>query len=375
MRPRTIALVLALLISIVGTAHAIGISPSGKEIPYLPGEEARVMFTAINNGGTPVVFDISTDGELAGYTTVEKRRLILAPQSAKAFSVVLKIPKELDPGTHSTQIIITEGSTRAGQVSGRASVISSIEFFVPFFGKYVKAKLNPKTVNIGEPVDFALEIRNLGNETINSAGSTISIFEGNEKIGFADTNSIADLGPLAGATLSAQWMPSKSGDFIAIADVIYDGLSTQAKASFRVGRMLVNIVDITYDEIFAGTIGKVYVKLESKSNSKLDGVFTELFVYKDGEFLTRINGKPFALLPWDIYTDTIYVDTKGFEPGVYDGKIIVHYGDRQAEQAFKLALRNKKAFDTTVYAIIIVLAISMAALFAIYARQGSRRKR
>ncbi len=379
MWPRNLSLLLivaALFIAATFTpATAIGISPSSKEIQYEAGKEIKLLFTAINNGNEPASFDVYVEGELADNVVLEKNTLLLKPQSARAFSAAITMPEGLDPGTHGVRIGIIERSRPGfGTVSGQASVMSNIDVVVPFFGKFLKAKLSATTVNLGEPVDFALEVRNLGNETINSIGSTITIFEGNDKVGFADINTINNFGKFGSTTLATTWEPTKSGDFVAVADVIYDGLAAQAKAKFRVGRILINIVDITYDEIFAGAIGKIYVKLESKSNSKIDSVFTELFIYKDGEFLTRINGKPFLLLPWDIYTDTIYFDSKGFEPGVYDGKIIVHYGDRSAEQAFKLALRNRKAFDMTVYIIIVVLAISAVLLSIVYSRRGRKKR-
>ncbi len=373
-RPRTIALVLVLLIQILGTAHAIGISPSGKEIPYLPGEESKVIFTAINNGNEVAIFDVYAEGELASHTTIEKRKLTLAPQSAKKFSVILKIPKGLYPGTHSVQIGITEsGNPKSGTVSGRAGVVASIEFFVPFFGKFMTAKLRASNVNIGEPADFALEVRNLGNETIKSIGSTITIFGEGEKNGFADMKPIINLGPLARAATTAQWLPNKGGSFEAIADVIYDGLATQAKTSFKVGSFVVDIVDVIYNAVFAGEIGKIQVKLESRWNSKLENVFTEVFIYQDGIILSDTKGKPFSIDPWGAYTDLIYIDTDGIEPGAYDGKAVVHYSGETAEQAFRLALKSRKQFDATIYVTIIILAISAFALSIAYSRRGRRK--
>jgi len=373
---RICIMLLLFLCQILGAAYAIGISPSAMEMTYDSGKEVRLRFVAINTLTVPLAADIYVEGELADYASPEKLKLILKPKEAKEFFVNIKMPADLEPGPHGLQVGLAEhGNLKSGNLAGRAGVKANVVVSVPTAGKYLKIMLDAGVANVGEPLDFTLEMKNLGNETIKSISSTISIFESDKKLDFIDVSNVKNLGPLARTTLPATWIAFKGGNFVAVANVAYDDLPASAKAKFKVGNLVINILDISYDDVLAGAIGKVYIKLESKWNSKISDLFTEVFIYKDGEFVARFNSRPTDIAPWDTYTDTVYIDTKGFQPGVYEGKAIVHYADRTTEQTFKLALRGTGKFSTDIYVMIIILAISALMLAAIYLQESRQRRK
>lgn len=373
MRPRSFVLMILFTFVILDSVCAIGIGPSEVKLQYVAGEEHRLAFWAINNADTPGFFEVYIEGELVDYVTPEKTQLTLKPQEYKEFFVRLKMPEYLEPGPHGVQVGVMErGNPKFGAISAKAGVKSNIAVDVPYPGKYLKAKVSADTVNLGETVNFKIDVTNLGKEPIAKVGSVVGIFENYQKIGFVDSSTVS-LKPQEAKSLIANWLPIKGGEFIAVADVFYDGLSTKAETKFRVGELSVDIIDVAYDEILVGTIGRISVKMQSKWNSKIDNLFTELFIYKDGEFVTRINSNLFSLQPWGDYTDVIYWDTKGLQVGVYDGKIVLHYGGKTTEQNFKIGLSGQKKFGNTIYVAIIILLLTMIALSIVYSKQQKKK--
>jgi hypothetical protein len=245
---------------------------------------------------------------------------------------------------------------------------------VPYPGKYLEASLSADTVNIGDPVHFTITVKNLGLEPLNEIGSTISIFENADKLGSIETDTVS-LQPQESAELQGEWLTTKGGKFRAIADVFYDEFSTTAETMFTVGQLIVNIKNIEYADIVAGTIGKISIAVESKWNAQITDIYDEMFIYAaDGKVLADVQGNPFSLSALGKYTDTLYWDTKNIQPGAYTGRVILHYAGQTTEQDFKINVVKMAQFDN-LYIMIIVLLIIAFIILTIYLKLSTRKQK
>jgi hypothetical protein len=373
MRPRIFVYALLLLALILNGAQAVLIGPSTLTVSYSAGSEQQLAFQATNNRDTAIVLSIFTEvgEELANYVALEETSLKLAAGESKPFYVTLKMPEGLEPGPRTFFVGVRETSMPGGgMLTAVAGAKSIVALEVPYPGRYLKVvKLEANNANIGEAIKFKLDVKSLGKDTLSKVHGVVAVTENGVKIGSAETDAIIDLKFLDTGQLNAEWLASRAGEFVAIATIFYDELSTTASTHFKVGEWLVNILDVTYDEISAGTIGKISISVQSKWNAEITGVFNELFIYKEGAQVAGITGKPFSLAPWGTYTDELYWDTKELKPGVYEGKAVAHYGDRTTEQSFKIGLKGMiRLENNAVYVAIILLLVSLLVLLLINAR-------
>ena len=149
-------------------------------------------------------------------------------------------------------------------------------------------------------------------------------------------------------------------------------MSETAATKFKVGAMLLRILDIKFSEITAGTIGKISISIENEWNQPVDSVSSGFFASKNGAEVGHAVGKPFKITAQGTYTDDLYWDTAGLEPGVYDGKIVLHYLDKTTEQSFKIGLAGGLKFGNAVYTAIIALLVSFFILAIFYSRQKKK---
>ena len=372
MRPRQIILLIILSLSVMAMANAIGISPSSRAVPFEPGKEVQITFTAINNADSIQVFEIYAKGDLADYVKFEQTRLVMRAMENKPFVMHLTIPQKLEPGVHNAYIgLVQASSLGSGQLNAKAGVESIISIEVPTPGRYITADLLAEPQNVGEPVKFELKVQSKGTEKINQVSGVINIFDGANKIGFTDTGAIP-LDSLQKAVLRGEWTATQAGQLIAVADVFYDGLSATAATKFKVGAMLLRILDIKFSEITAGTIGKISISIENEWNQPVDSVSSGFFASKNGAEVGHAVGKPFKITAQGTYTDDLYWDTAGLEPGVYDGKIVLHYLDKTTEQSFKIGLAGGLKFGNATYTAIIALLVSFFILAIFYSRQKKK---
>ena len=373
MQARQIILLIILFTSALTIASAIGISPSNRAFSFEPGKEVQITFTAVNNMDSIQVFEIYAKGDLADYVRFEQTRLVMRALENKPFVMHLTMPNSLEPGVHNTYIGVVQATSQGtGQLNAKSGVESIISVDVPTPGKYLTAELSAEPQNVGEPVKFKLNVRNKGTDKIASVRGVVNIIDGINKIGVADTN-VLSLESGARAILIAEWTAMRAGQLMAVADVFYDGLSTTAVTKFDVGAMMLNIKDIKFGEILAGSVGKISVTVENKWNRQMEeSVYSELIVSKGALDLGHVIGKPFKVPARSTYKEDIYWDTAGIEPGVYNGKVIVHYMDRTAEQTFKIGLTGALKFNNTIYTGIIALLISMVVLVFVLLRQKKK---
>ncbi len=376
MGPQKYLLLLLFLAVIIAPVLAIGISPSSVNIPYEAGKDVRLRFTAINHADAVAVFEVYIEGELANYITPEQTKLVMRAKERKDFYVRLHMPENLEPGTRPVQVGVMEASNQAsGALSARAGVKSNVEVDVPYPNKYLVAGMAASYANVGEPVHFEITVQNKGMKTIDKVSGSVNIFEGRNKIGFSDSNSIYALAPGQKSVLAIDWQATQIGSLIAVADIFYDELSITAATKFKVGDATLTISSVDFGTIRAGNVGKISVSVQNEWNKPMSGANAELVISRNQQGVARIAGKPFSIDAQGRHKEEFYWDTAGLEPGVYDGKVILHFLGKTTEQGFKIGLAGTRQFDNVVYVAIVALLATLFVLFALYSKKQKRRSK
>lgn len=348
-------------------------------IDFEPNLKKTITYMVINTQDKEIQVDMYVTGELKDYIKLTETKAILKAGETKSFTFEINLPSKLDrPGNYEARIGAIESiPTSAGEgatVAARTAVESLFFVRVPYPGKYIEIKLDTKDANLGQTAAFTITISNLGELDV-TASDEIDIFDpANNKLVtlFAGETKVKSK---ESGNLYANWQTTKDikpGTYRAVANVKYNGNSATAEKSFKVGELLIDIVNIKVDKIKKDGITKFEIELESFWNEKIPNVFVEVQIFdKDGNKITTVKNESVDMAPWEKKSVTAYLDTKGLEAGKYDAKVILHYQDKTTEKTIEVEI---VAFPYTVL-IIIGIAVSIAVAAAVYIKTVGIKRR
>jgi len=386
-------LVLIFIFAFIKTASAVGIRASSNQvIDFEPGIEKTFYFEIT---GSRFDINVSVYGYLSEYATISKK-IIKSKDIDKTFTVTVKLPKKeegLKPGHHKIWVSAKEilGTAESGGNVGTSSnVIVYILVNILNKGKYVDVKLSAPNVNLNEPVNFAVNVKNFGKEDINSIKAAINVYSpDNEKLATVYT----DEKPLKSnteETLHAQLNTNgyPSGTYMAIAKLNYDGETKQANNTFKIGKLNVKIIKYT-KEFEKNTINRFDVEIESDWGNSIKNVYGEVKINNE-----IIKTPSIDLLPWEKKTITAYWDTSNVEIGKYDAEITIYYEDKTtvkigsvnvvekrdtySDSSKKSALEKPRAItislSTTTILILIIILLIITDIIWITKKRNSEKK-
>lgn len=249
------------------------------------------------------------------------------------FIGTIKIPDELEPGTHTNKIIIVQGAPAGGGAVGSvAGVELLLNVQVPYPGKYATISLVADNIKLGQKQNFVISVNNLGKELLNSVSGDIEILDSKEVgVGLVKTNTIS----IASGSLdklSAVWdsVGNPRGEYTARAKVYYDGILKEDQKRFKIGDLLMEIVSTNSTKIKKGDIGKVYVTAQSFWNDLIFGVYSRVeFKDSQGQQFT-FRSQEDSVEGFAIKNLLIYVDSTNINPGTYDARYTLFYSNKTA---------------------------------------------
>jgi hypothetical protein len=320
---------------IIGSDLASGllVSPGRVGMNFVPGYvyDGKVCYTI--TGISRLRFTVS--GVLPDSITFknldENNEKIITPEDNcvyYAFKVPAKAPM---PGNLRTNVYATEAPEDGGSFGAVVSVAHQVDVFVPYPGKYLEYFFSVNNVKAGEAVPMAVTITSKGQEVINSAQGFITIFDKNNKtLATVSTQAEKNIKTDEQRVLEAKWDSAgyKEGNYQAKLKLVYDEVTGNASAPFKLGGLDVNMLNYTR-EVIIGNLREFYVLVDSIWAENIPGVRAIVSIYnfsasKDKplqsfETLTR------TLAPWG--TDNLkgYVDATNLNLGEYDIKIELYY--------------------------------------------------
>ncbi len=349
---------------VIENSSAIGIGPPKVEVDFQPNLNKEITFMVLNQISIPIRAELYVRGDLAEYITLEKEYIDLDPGKSATFQVYITLPSKIDtPGPNNLRIGALESqiTSEAGTVGAKAGVESKLIINVPYEGKYIKADLKATDIKKGEIVDFTLSISNIGEEYIADLDASIEIYDSDdEKIATIKTDSIS-ISSGEKKDIAAKWSSedAEAGIYNAIAKITYDGNAKEAETKFRIGDVLIEILDVSISKFKKGEIAGISLSVQSKWNEEIKDVFADIEIYQGDELVDSIETNKITLGSWEKKTLNAYWNTANIKKGDYTAKAVLNYANQTTYKEFGIEVKSGFEFGT------ITIIISIPVLFFI----------
>ncbi|MDO8556686.1 MAG: hypothetical protein Q7R96_05960 [Nanoarchaeota archaeon] len=349
---RTLFLLALLLFisSLTTNVQAIGITPGRTTVDFTPGHEQEITFQVLNNEHKDMKVLLRVEGELASYVKLKEVLVdFAATEESKTFTYLVTLPTSFEKaGDHEANIIAQElpkDLNQAGTYIGAtAAVATNLLVKVPYPGKYAEIRLDISEAQVNETVTFILPVLNFGTEQINKATGTIEIRgPTNDILATIKTNE-ASIAPKGRTELTAGWLANvNSGKYYALATLNYDGKLVSTEKIFGVGNLFVEVKSVNVKEFTLGDVAKFNIQVENKWNEKIDNLYAELIVENEkGDPLVSTKSATTSIDALGQATLDVFWDTEGVQSGIYNTRIILHYGEKSSEKQLKIEVTLDK---------------------------------
>ena len=349
LRDKRARYVFLLVIFMMGSVFALGITPARTTIDFEAGMEKTVSFDIINSGSEDIKVVFSVQGGLAEYISLDvKEGEILASEGKKSFSYSLNFPEKLEPGLHTGEVYaiqppsgeVSEGS----QLLAMLAVVTQVYLYVPYPGKYASAKMYVYGANVEEDIKFVIPVVSAGEFDLSAVRANVDIYSKmGEKIDSFGTDSVS-INSGTRKELVYNWKADvEIGEYIAKATVIYDDGTISLEESFSVGSKELELQEINVGGFSLGEIAKLEMLIENKWSEAIVGAHIVTLI-KDGEgdvvSSFESAAQDIAALSKGVFVS--YWDTAGVRAGDYDAEVSINYGDKTSQKNLKFEVSENE---------------------------------
>lgn len=344
MKNKTINLIFMLFL-LVDVVYGIGISPSRTIINFESNVEHKITYMIYNQGDSNTNVRVYVKGDLNGSIVIPKESILVPAKSTVPFDVIIKLPSFLGiSGTHDNRIGVVEssvsvsGETMIGAITG---VESQLYINVPYPGKYLEVSLEVGDVIVGEPLDFKIALVNLGSENIASAKGIIEVFDpNNNKVTTLNTDSVS-IKTKESSEIKSYWIPKdvQPGNYKAIIVIDYDGKFAKDETSFKLGDLLIEILEFNAEYVKDNKIVRFDIELQSLWNEIIPGVYGEIKIFDlNGKEIDKIKTEPLDVPAWAKRTISQYWPIKDY--GMYKAEVTLNYADKTTKSIIDFEIKK-----------------------------------
>jgi hypothetical protein len=400
----SILLVLSSIVFCIQNASAIGITPGRTTLNFEPLMTRNITFAILNSEHRDMNVVLTLKGELADYIRLPDKIIhFSAGEESKSLQYVVNLPERFEkPGRYEGDVVALEVPNFSNSDLERegtmimvgVAVISQLYVYVPYPNKYLDAELNVLEANSNENLKFYVPITNRGKLDIAKAKAYIDIYTSmNSKIASFETDekSVASLNR---DELSAEWAANVTpGKYRAVATITYDGETLNVEKQFSVGQPLIEIESIEVKDFSLGEIAKFNVMASNKWSEEMKDVYITIDVFNNkNEVMAEFKSPVYNIPALSRKEMILYWDTAGVKEGVYDGKLLLKYGDRSAEKNIQIKItansltvfgatgkavsssKSKLSIETILVSLIVILIIVNVVWFVIIQRILKKRR-
>jgi len=376
-------LLTVLILIIIPSVFAIGISPTSMEIPFTDNESKSVKFNVINTENHPVTVKLYSHGKIADYVSLDISEATLAPNEIKPFTASFNLPYNLSAGTY--QVFIgakSSGGNPSGTGMSTAIAAEALVYLKKLFGSgFIGLEIITNgSSSISIPVTFNLKVTNQPPDLI--AKAQIYDPQGNQ-IGNITFPAFID------KSSKTTWKALEIGTYKVRAIANWPNGTEHAEASFLVGEPYIEIVNISILQDKDIRITNINVHARSKWNDFLN-VWAEAIVLDDEKKVKDARSPQTTI---DAYEDKhirLYIGEENISK--YDLEIILHYGGFSTTKRITTShhLTEKLPRTTTssitgalsaiidklepIHVLIIVLLVVLLVLVYVYLREPKQPK-
>ncbi len=339
-----------ILVLVVQSVSAIGITPGRTNIDYEPGKSRTVEFTVVNTEGKDIEGVILVQGELNRSISVSEVSFKMSvAEREKKFSYVLAMPNDLRPGTHAGEVVAiqlpsksSEGETFIGSAIG---VATQVHIFVPYPGKYAEAEMSVIGPGNNGKIIFSLPVASRGELDLVRVRGTVDIYTSlNEKIATVITNEVSILSKER-KEITAEWDSSSAnpGPYRAVATVLYDEESFKIEKEFNVGQQKLDVESIEVNDFSLGQIAKFEILVNNKWSQKITGAYAQMIIYNDKkEAIADFKSQTYDFSPLEKTLMVAFWDTAGVKKGAYESSLFLKYASNSEQRDFKLEVSESE---------------------------------
>lgn len=336
--------IFVLLILILPSGTAFGITPAQKILDYSPGTEQTYSFEIINSESKRVNLVILPEGELKDNIALSQYYVTLTPDTSSVnIKYTVKIPSSLSPGAHYGEISImevpdTSSSSSPTFIGSVVEIITKVVIDVPYPGKYVESDLSVSVTDDGKTA-FVLPVVSKGKLDIARARAVIEVFTPlNEKVASLSTS---ELPLIAGERkeLAVEWDTSSvaPGRYYAAATVLYDESVANVQKEFSVGKDTLDLKGVEVNDFSLGEIAKFEFLVENTLNSPANDVYISMQVFNEqDEIMAEFKSASYTVDSFSSKLLVAFWDTEGVRTGSYDAKAFINYGKTSTQKELTL---------------------------------------
>lgn len=346
MKAHKSVLFLLVLLLLIGSASAIGITPGRTTVAYEPGATHTVDFTVVNSESEPITVVLYVEGAFNQSITLSDVTFALQPGESRVASYTVTLPAGADPGRHTANIIALQIAGVAGSsesfFGSAVGVATQFVVNVPYPGKYAEGSFNVVGPEEDGTLTFVLPVLSQGDLDLVRVRGVIDIYGPfNDEIATIQTNEI----PIASkerGELVAKWSADVApGQYRAVATIIYDEQTLTLEKVFSVGSRLLELDGIEVNDFSLGGIAKFEMLVENKWSEPIIGAYAQMEVYNDaGAVMADFKSATYDLPPLEKEIMVAFWDTEGVREGSYDSRVYLRYGEQSAQQDLELQVRD-----------------------------------
>jgi hypothetical protein len=357
MRKVSAVVLFIMFLILIPQVQSLSVSPPKQTFEFEPGLTEITSFKIYNNRDIPIHVVVELEDDAKEYVNIIGREFDIKSQHAEYVDMRIKLPESLPPGNNKFHFRVHEEIPNAGSISATIAISGYISINVPYPGEYLKSEMVADDVRVGESVPITMTVTNDGTDTVYISKGVINIW-GN---GVTDQIPITFENIFSKETVNKTvfWETTESSVGIYTANSIldYEGGSAKSEAEFKVGDLLVNMLDVVAEQAFLGSRAKLSTTVESKWNEPIEQVYIEAIF---NEQTTKSSSE--TVPAWGTHTFSTYLETAELEVGEYEGTATLHYANKTETQKFTLTIQKQN----NMYLIFgIVLSICVVALIMI----------
>jgi|GEM_PF-2710343 len=336
-----VLLMMGILLALSGNVQALGVAPADMEMIFEGGVEREVVIKVVNSNGEEMRASVGVEGDMSEWIELSEDSIYFAEgEKEKKISYKISFPSEIpEPGDHITRVIIREVPEEIGSKGTGIMIVSAVghilKVSVPYTGKYARAKLFVPKFRLNQENNFAIEVTNLGTETID-VKALLDIY-GPEGEGVANLESgEATIEPKDKEILIVKWTPEYKGEFLVKVRVKYNDHFARDEKYVTVGELFVDVESITVGRFVLGGIAKFDILLRSEWNRQIKDLFARMIIMDvRNETVGDFKTPTVEMEAFERKVLNAYWDTEGVEKGAYDASIKIYYEGKTTERKLR----------------------------------------
>ena len=369
----TIILVIVSFLNIISFASALGVAPARIDINFEPNKEEVFDLKIINNERKNRTVSIGQNSASRNIANLTENPLVkFEGQYEKNIELKLQLPETLPSGNHEVKILVSEKNQGKETVNAFLTVVSKINIFVPYPGKYLLLDLARTDFTPGKESNFVINVENKGSEMAKASIDLEIVDSVTNRLQKILNSNTEEILPGKEKLFKIPWNPNvKPGIYKARAFTDYDGEYKESTQTFHIGEQKLLVSNVITDKIE----NRVEVKVEfyNEWNEELENIIVEIELKDENNILDRSPTPILSLTGYQHKSTAGYLDTTNIPHGSYDLNIKVQHSGKTEDHTYtailteenliiqqEFAIKQATELNTTTYLWITILTVLLA---------------